>query len=131
MRIEFKMPFKILALFMASIMFSMPFVTLAQRNVQAEATAAAKRDAQNDINSTLWCLGGCLGGVIAIVIAYAVEPTPPATRLIGKSPEYVAFYTDAYTETAKKRQANSALNGCLANACASIALIVVAAAVDD
>lgn len=98
---------------MAVLTFSMPFITFAQQNsLQAEAIVAAERDAQNDVNRGLWFLGGCFGGVIGVIIAYGVAPSPPATRLLGKSPEYVAFYTQAYTEKAKKLQTNSALGGC-------------------
>ena len=57
-------------------------------------------------------MGGCFGGVIGVILAYGVKPSPPATRLLGKSPEYVAFYTQAYAEKAKKLQTNSALGGC-------------------
>ena len=101
MNVNLRNPLQILSLVMAILIFSMPFVALAQQNLQAEAMIAAERDARNDVNTGLWFLGGCLGGVIGLVVAYAVEPSPPATRLLGKSPEYVAFYTDAYTETAK------------------------------
>ena len=126
-------PFQILCLLMAVLTFSMPFVALAQQDLRAEARIAAELDARNDVNTGLWFLGGCLGGVIGIVVAYAVEPSPPATRLLGKSPEYVAYYTDAYTETAKKRQANSALGGCVVNAIATAAYVVliIAAAEND
>ena len=112
MKIELKKPLQILALLTAILTFSTPFVTFAQQNLQMEAIVAAERDAQNDVNKGLWFLGGCFGGVIGVIIAYGVEPSPPATRLLGKSPEYVAFYTQAYAEKAKKLQTNSALGGC-------------------
>ena len=114
MKIELRNPLQILALLMAMLTFSMPFVTFAQQSsLQAEAIVAAERDAQNDVNKGLWFLAGCLGNIPGIIVAYAVEPTPPATRLLGKSPEYVAFYTDAYREKAKKLQTNSAWGGCV------------------
>ena len=117
MKIKLKNPFQILAFLMAVLTFSMPFVTFAQQNsLQAEAIVAAERDAQNDVDKGLWFLGGCFGGVIGVIIAYGVEPSPPATRLLGKSPEYVAFYTQAYAEKAKKLQTNSALGGCCVSA---------------
>lgn len=98
---------------MVVLTFSTPFATFAQQNsLQMEAIAAAERDAQNDVNRGLWFLGGCFGGVIGVIIAYSVAPAPPATRLLGKLPEYVAFYTQAYTNKAKKLQTNSALGGC-------------------
>ncbi len=113
MEIKLKNSFQILALLMAGLTFSMPFVTFAQQNsLQAEAIVAAERDAQADVNKGLWFLGGCFGNVVGVIIAYAVEPTPPATKLLGKSPEYVAFYTYAYREKAKSLQANSAWTGC-------------------
>lgn len=113
MKIKLRNPIKILALLMAMLIFSMPLVTFAQQNsLQAEAIVAAERDVQADVNKGLWFLGGCFGNVIGVIIAYAVEPAPPATKLLGKSPEYVAFYTDAYREKAKSLQANSAWTGC-------------------
>lgn len=133
MRIKLKTPFQLLTLSMAVLTCCVPFVTLAQQNLQAEAIVAAERDAQNDVNGTLWFLGGCLGGVIAVIFAYAVKPAPPATRLLGKSPEYVATYSDVYSESAKKHQTNSALGGCAVNAIATAVYvaIVIAALEDD
>ena len=114
MKIKLKNPFQILAFLMAVLKFSMPFVTLAQQNsVQVEAVAAAEQDAQNDVNTSLWVLAGCLGCVVGLGAAYGVEPSPPATRLLGKSPEYVTFYTDAYKEKAKRLQTDSAVGGCV------------------
>ena len=131
MKIELKLPSQILALLMAILTFSMPFVTFAQQNsLQAEAIVTAERDAQADVNTGLWFLGGCLGGVLGVIVAYAVEPAPPATRLLGKSPEYVAFYTDAYTAKAKTLQANSALGGCIVNGLATVAYVMLVLAAE-
>ena len=117
MKIKLKSPLQLLALLMAILTFSMPFVTFAQQNsLQAEAIVAGERDAQADVNTGLWFLAGCCGTAVGVIVAYAVEPVPPATRLLGKSPEYVAFYTDAYTAKAKSLQANSALGGCVVSA---------------
>ena len=112
MKIKLK---RLLGKFALLIAILMPTVSLAERNLQAEAINDAERDAQNDVNTSLWFLGGCLGGVVGVIVAYAVEPSPPIIRLLGKSPEYVAFYTDAYSQTARKRQVNSALVGCAVN----------------
>ena len=103
-------------------------ITFAQQNsLQMEAIAAAERDAQSDINKGLWFLTGCIGNVGGIIRAHSAEPTPRATRLLGKSPEYVAFYTEAYTEKSKKLQANSALGGCVAGTLAVVILIILEA----
>ena len=131
MKIKLKNPFQILALLMAVLIFSMPFVTFAQqRSLQMEAIIAAEQDARNDVNTGLWCLGGCLGGVVGVIVAYAVEPAPPATRLLGKSPEYVAFYTDAYRDTAKGRQTFGAIGGCIINGLLTAVFIAGAVAAE-
>ena len=112
MKSHLKSRFKILVFLMAMLTFSMPFVTFTQQNsLQAEAIVAAERDAQADVNKGLWFLGGCLGGAVVPMIAYVVELPPPVTRLLGKSPEYVAFYTDAYKAKAKTLRVQGALGG--------------------
>ena len=122
MKIELKNPLQIVALLIALLTFSTPFVTFAQQNsLQMEAIVAAERDAQNDVNKGLWFLGGCLSGVVVPMIAYGVELAPPVTRLLGKSPEYVAFYTDAYKAKAKTLRVKSALGGCIVNGLAIVA----------
>ena len=132
MKTSLKSPFKFLALLMAVLTFSMSFVTFAQQNsLQMEAIVAAERDAQGDTSTGLWFLGGCLGGVLAVIVAYAVEPTPSATRLLGKSPEYVAFYTEAYQEKAKKLRANSAWAGCIVSGLVTVVYVMAAIAATE
>ena len=107
--------FHVSVLLVAVLTFSMPFVTFAQQAaVQAEQTKAiadAERDAAARVNKTLWFSVGCLTTVIGTVLAYSLPPTPPAEQLIGKSPEYVNFYTQAYQAKAKSLQGRSALIG--------------------
>ena len=51
-------------------------------------------------------LGGCIAGSVgSTVAALSYQPTIPAERLIGKSPEYVRFYTDAYRAKTRRLQA--------------------------
>ena len=116
---------------MGALMFHMPFVTLAQQNsVQAEAVAAAERDAQNYTNKGLWFLaGGCCG--IGISIAGRHEPSLPAGQLLGKSPEYVAFYAAAYREKAKELQTNNAIAGCVIGALVGAILIWIMIATEE
>lgn len=114
---KIKSIFHISVFFTAVMVFSMPFVTVAQQqSVQAEAVADAERAAAADVNTTLWFLGGCVGGVIVLIIANVHKPFPPAASLLGKSPEYVAFYTDAYRAKASTIQTSQAVKGCIANA---------------
>ena len=98
--------------FMVTVLtFSVPFVTLAQQNaLQAEAIADAEKDAAIDVDTTRWFWGGCFGGVGALT---QIEPSPPASRLIGKSPEYTAYYTDAYKAKASELQSSAFRKGCV------------------
>ena len=97
--------------FMVTVLtFSVPFVTLAQQNaLQAEAIADAEKDAAIDVDTTRWFWGGCFGGVGALT---QIEPSPPASRLLGKSPEYTAYYTDAYKAKATELQSSAFRKGC-------------------
>ena len=61
----------------------------------AEGTAAGESDVGG-----FWFFAGCLG-VVGLLLAYIVEPSPPGASLIGKSPEYVAAYTDCYIRAGK------------------------------
>ena len=107
--------FHVLALLMAVLIFSMPVVTFAQQAAaeaeQRKAIADAERDAEARVNKGLWFGVGCLTTVIGTVLAYSLPPTPPAQQLVGKSPEYVNFYTEAYKAKAKSVQGRSALIG--------------------
>jgi hypothetical protein len=77
----------------------------------SRATMEATQDAQADNNGVLWFFAGCLLGLIGVVIALVAEPTPPAARLMGKSPEYLAIYTQTYKSEGKSAQLRSALWG--------------------
>ena len=118
---------------MVVLMFSMPFVTLAQQNSgQADAIAAeadAEADANKDVNKTLWFGAGCLlsglsfaplpGGYslllppIGLTGTYFYQPDPPVSRFIGKSPEYVGVYTQTYKSKRGNIQARWASAGCV------------------
>ena len=115
--------FHFLVFLMALLTFGMPFVTLAQQlSVQAEAMNAAQRDAVMHTNQNMWRVFGCFGGIFAVAGGYLYEPAPPASAFLGKSPEYVAFYADAYTSTAKNLQTRGAIEGCVAGTCVTAAL---------
>ncbi len=81
----------------------------------ADACVQAKMDAQADVNETMWFVIGCLLGfpIGWPILPMVIEPSPPATRLIGKSPEYVATYTQCFKEEGKRIQQNQALMGCI------------------
>ena len=92
----------------------MPYQALAQESSQA--AAQARMDAQRDANGTMWFILGCLFGPFPLAIAYAINPNPPAGRLMGKSPDYAATYTEIYSSEVKRSRTNNALWGCLVGA---------------
>jgi hypothetical protein len=77
----------------------------------ARAAMEGTQDAQADENAALWFFAGCLLGLIGVVIAVVAEPTPPPARMMGKSPEYLAVYTQAYRAEGKAAQLRSSLWG--------------------
>ena len=89
--------------------------TLMAQNT-GNACAQAQTDAQMDVNGTMWmAIGFLLGFPVGWpILPMVIEPSPPATRLMGKSPEYVATYTQCFKEAGKKIQQDKALIGCIA-----------------
>ncbi|MDE0688039.1 MAG: hypothetical protein OXI61_07735 [Candidatus Poribacteria bacterium] len=74
----------------------------------------------SDVGGTALTIAGCLPIVLALQ-RYDTAPHPPIERLIGKHPEYVKAYVDAYTEKMRFRQ----LIGVSAGAAAGCGLITV------
>ena len=123
--------FHVFVCLMIILVLSLPFVSLAQQNtIQQQAMADAEQDVSVDVNGSLWFLGGCLGNITVLVIASVFEPHPPASRLLGKSPEYIAAYTDTYRAKATNLQASRALAGCLtgtAVVCVGYSFLIISA----
>ncbi|MEO0076897.1 MAG: hypothetical protein ABIK19_04470 [candidate division WOR-3 bacterium] len=86
--------------------------SVGQQDIVSQARMDAEVDAKSDVNSMLWMGAGCVLGVVGILVAYLVEPSPPASRLMGKSPEYVTAYTDHYKSVSKSEQGKKAITGC-------------------
>ena len=57
----------------------------------------------SDVGGTALTIAGCLPIVLALE-RYDTPPHPPIERLIGKHPEYVRAYVDAYREKMRFRQ---------------------------
>jgi hypothetical protein len=88
----------------------------------ADIENQAHLDARSDIKGSTWFLIGCLTSLTGWIIAYVVEPSPPVTRILGKSPEFVAVYTDAYKREGKKIQTSKAFAGCVTQILGVVAL---------
>ena len=96
--------------------------TQAATDTEKQATIDAENDAAANVNRLMWMGGtfagtslvGCLFcGVPAIIAASIHEPSPPAHRLMGKSPEYVTAYQTVYKDAVKSHQTRDAMLGCL------------------
>ena len=121
--------FVAIAVIMSLMVFAVPI--LAQQSDLVAGRMAGEQSARASTNGNLWLAAGCLAGIIGVVIAYVIEPNPPATALLGKSPEYVAAYTDGYKMAAKRIQTSKAWTGCLIGAVISIGAAVLAAAAEE
>ena len=107
--------FRVLIFSVTLMTFSMSFPTFAQlTGLQRQAVQDAKRHAEADSPTCLWFTAGLIGGFFGYLMAYTYHPPVPALPLLGKSPEYVAAYTDTYRKTSQKWQSRPALFGCVA-----------------
>ena len=116
--------FAFIAVVTSFMVFAMPI--LAQVDEFTAGRMAGEQAARAAVNGSMWLAIGCLGWLPGLVVAYVYQPVPPATQLLGKSPEFVASYTDAYKATAKRTQVSKAWMGCIASTIiTSVALGVV------
>lgn len=83
------------------------------KSVAEQAISDAERDAAAHLNKTLWFSTGCFFSFMGPAVSQWYQPFMPTARVLGKPPEYVAFYYDAYKLKTKKLQFNWALGGCL------------------
>ena len=62
--------------------------------------------------------GGCVGFAVGLILPiraiYKYQSSPPPERLIGKSPEYVDFYTNAYAAKSRSLRTKWAAVGAAA-----------------
>ena len=112
--------FQVLAVLLFTLNLDLSVQCFAQQSsVALDAKRDAAYDAEDDVNTALWLAAGgilgtagsCLLGSIAIGGAYVYQPVPPAERLLGKSAEYVSFYTDAYKAHIRSLQLVAATKG--------------------
>ncbi len=48
-----------------------------------------------------------------MIAASIIDPPVPAAKLLGKSPEYVVFYAEAYKRNLKQKRIEATGHGCL------------------
>ena len=90
---------------------------------ESKAYADAKRDVKAHINPTLWFTTGCFFPLVGPLYSQRDIKKVPAARTLGKSPEYVAFYIDAYKIEMKKLRYNWALGGCIVGGLVDVCII--------
>jgi hypothetical protein len=79
----------------------------------SNACADAERQATQDFSASTWFAIGCLAGVTGWLVSIIIDSSAPASPLVGKSPEYVAAYSDCYRQKAKDIRSKNALTGCI------------------
>ena len=82
-------------------------------SIAEQAITDAEGDATAHLNRTFWFTAGFFFPVGGSLISQFYQPFMPTARVLGKSPEYIAFYYDAYKVKTKKLQFKWALAGCL------------------
>ena len=90
-----------------------PITPDALTSVAEQAIMDAEKDAAAHLNRTLWFTAGFFFPGGGSIISQFYQPFLPTARVLGKSPEYIAFYYDAYKVKTKKLQFKWALVGCL------------------
>ena len=84
-------------------------------SMQRQAITQANIDAVSDADqNAMWYGAGFLFGIFGVGAAYVATPSVPTIRLMGKSPEYIIFYTDTYKQAARDRHVEQATSGCIA-----------------
>ena len=71
-------------------------------------------------------------GIIALtptVFSLIHSPVPPADRLLGKSPDWVNAYTQAYQRGVKRHRAAASLGGCVAGTATLVSTVGLIVAV--
>jgi len=104
-------------------LLTLPVVTLAEE--AGDACPQAQIDAERNVNGILWFGAGCLFTLLGVGAAYLIEPSPSAIGLLGKSPEYVAVYTDCYKDQGRSIQTKNAWLGCLVGGAAQVLFYVI------
>ena len=75
-----------------------------QHSTAAEAHLTAEQDTESDAKKVRWFFIGIFGNILGVLIASIYEPMPSASRLLEKSPEHAALYTDSYREKSRRIQ---------------------------
>lgn len=110
--------FKAITVLLCFMMFVTPIInvfaqtnTVNQEPSYAQIQATAEADAREDESGIGYGIGGFFCGIFGWLFAQVSSPDVPASRLIGKSTNYVAVYAEAYKRKAKSIRTTAACIG--------------------
>ena len=103
---------KAVCILLALVLLALPTLAEISSSQVEDARIEAEAQATKDTSKFLWFAVGCVGGLVGIAVATLIEAKPPQAILLGKSPDYVASYTDAYTRKCKSIRTTYGLYGC-------------------
>ena len=109
------------------VLILFPSIPYAQPETEPplQAIADARTHAEQDVSTPVWFIAGAACCIFGIGFAYMNQPQVPVHRLMGKSPEYIAVYTDEYHRVARHKQLGLSLGGCVFGSIAFIALSLI------
>ena len=90
-----------------------PTITIPQEQLatRQQAILDANQDVQQYVSGTQWFFAGAFGGICTYLYVVDRMPEVPTTRLLGKSSEYIVFYTAEYQSKAKNKRIKSTCLG--------------------
>lgn len=118
---------KSIALSLSLLILTVP--VLAQQGQTQKAVEEAQIQAKKDAGTAAWVMLGIV--LIGIPLSQIIQPKPPQEALLGKSPEYVSAYTDAYQQEVKKIRMDNSLIGFGISAAAVVLYLVFTAGKKD
>jgi hypothetical protein len=106
---------KKISIYMAAILF---FLSATPIFAEGEEEYRAIKDAETVLSSSKYVSygEGCVLGPIGILMGLLIRPSPPATAVLGKSPEYAEEYLEDYNYRVGTGQAMAGVAGCFTTA---------------
>ena len=91
--------------------------------------ADGERDAQAQTGKPAWVVIGCFTGGVSYMYPDVFPYNVPQSRLVGKSPEYIAAYTDGFLQKRKEIiHSGSCIGGAIYWGCCVLYFVVLIAA---
>lgn len=105
-----------------------PVVACAQTQADPAACVDGEAWASRTHISGGWFMLGLFLGPFGLIVPAVMTPSPPAIALVGKSPEYVAFFSECYGKKVKEMRIRTALGGCITGMALFLVLMLIGVA---